>query len=313
MVQSNPILLKLFTASRYLQFKRVSDEKIPSISTYFRELTFILYVQDIATQIENIRNGTNTSYEKASHWTIFHDILNSSLPEVEKRTSRLADEGATVVSAGTVTTAWTLPVTVYYLLTNPDVLRKLKEELHKAIPDPTKSTPLVELENLPYLTGVIQEGLRLSYGICSRLERTAPDETLLFTDPSTNKAWKIPPGTPVAMTSYIIHRNPDIFPSPLEYRPERWLEYPRLDKYLVSFSKGKMQCLGINLAYAELYLMLAKLFRVYGSEEVKMDGDIGWLELFDTNFERDIDIAEDRFIPLSRRDTNGVRVLVKLY
>ena len=191
------------------------------------------------------------------------------------------------MSAGTVTTAWTLPVTVYYLLTNPDVLQKLKQELNEAVPDPSKSTPLVELEQLPYLTGVIQEGLRLSYGIVTRLERIAPDETLVFTDPSTKKAWKIPPRTPVSMTSYIIHRNPDIFPSPLSFQPERWIENPRLDKYLVSFSKGKMQCLGINLAYAEIYLMLAKLFRVYGSNDVRMDGDVGKLELFDTNFERD--------------------------
>jgi cytochrome P450 len=212
-----------------------------------------------------------------------------------------------------VTTAWALPVTVYYLLNNPDTLRKLKQELTDAIPNPSKSTPLVELEQLPYLTGVIQEGLRLSYGICSRLERIAPNETLIFTDPVSNKTWTIPPGTPIAMTSYIIHRNPDIFPAPLSFRPERWVENPRLDKYLISFSKGKMQCLGINLAYAELYLMLAKLFRLYGSEQVKTDGDMGMLKLFDTTFERDIDVAEDRFIPMTSRDTKGVRVLVDLY
>ncbi|KAJ9613905.1 hypothetical protein H2200_002041 [Cladophialophora chaetospira] len=274
---------------------------------------FWQFKRDIATQIEEIRDGVNTSHEKAAHTTIFHDMLNSSLPEAEKRTSRLKDEGATVVSAGTVTTAWALPVTVYYLLTNPAILQKLKEELNEAIPDPSKVVPLVELERLPYLTGVIQEGLRLSYGIVSRLERIAPYETLVFTDPSTNKAWTIPPGTPVSMTAYMIHRNPKIFPSPHTFQPERWIENPRLDKYLVSFSKGAMQCLGINLAYAELYLMLAKLFRVYGSKEVKMDGDVGRLELYDTIFERDVDVSEDRFIPLTRKDSTGIQVSIELY
>ena len=62
----------------------------------------------MAEQIEEIRNGSNTSHEKATHTTIFHDMLNSSLPEAEKRTPRLRDEGATVVSAGTVTTAYVL-------------------------------------------------------------------------------------------------------------------------------------------------------------------------------------------------------------
>ncbi|KIW25414.1 hypothetical protein, variant [Cladophialophora immunda] len=275
-------------ASRYLQFKR-----------------------DIKNQIENIRNGVDTSHKTASHPTIFHEILDSSLPAAEKRTSRLADEGATVVSAGAVTTGWTLPVTVFYLLSNPAVLQHLKQELYEAIPDPTKPTALPELERLPYLTGVIQEGLRLSYGICTRLERIARDEALVFND--GERSWTVPPGTPCSMTSYMIHRNPDIFPSPHEYRPERWIENPRLDKYLVSFSKGKMQCLGINLAYAELYLMVAKLFRVYGSREVKFDGDVGRLELFETTFEKDVDMREDRFIPLPSRDTKGVRVLVELY
>ncbi|KIX05158.1 uncharacterized protein Z518_06030 [Rhinocladiella mackenziei CBS 650.93] len=290
-VEGNPMLIRvILTASRYLQFKR-----------------------DINTQIENIRTGLNTSHKTASHPTIFHEILNSSLPEAEKRTSRLADEGATVVSAGTVTTAWALPVAVFYLLSNATILRNLKTELYAAISDPTKSTPLVELERLPYLTGVIQEGLRLSYGICTRLERIAPDETLFFHDSHTDKQWAIPPGTPCSMTSILVHRNSDIFPEPMTFRPERWIENPRLDKYLIAFSKGKMQCLGINLAYAELYLMLAKLFRVYGSREVRFDGDIGRLDLFDTTLERDIEVAEDRFIPLPRRDTKGVRVMVELF
>ncbi|EXJ81909.1 hypothetical protein A1O1_07976 [Capronia coronata CBS 617.96] len=269
-----------------------------------------MWLGDINTQIENIRSGLNSSHKTASHPTIFHEILYSSLPEVEKRTSRLADEGATVVSAGTVTTAWTLPVTVFHLLSNPDVLRKLKTELYDAIPVPTKSTPLPVLEQLPYLTGVIQEGLRLSYGICTRLERIAPDETLTFKD--GDKVWTVPPGTPVSMTSVLIHQNPDIFPQPFEYRPERWVENPRLDKYLVAFSKGKMQCLGINLAYAELYVMLAKLFRIYGSQDVKFDGDVGRLELFETTL-KDVQIAEDRFIPLPHRDSKGVRIVVECF
>lgn len=59
------------------------------------------------------------------------------------------------------------------------------------------------------------------------------------------------------MTSVLMHLNPNIFPSPKTFQPERWLENPRLSKYLVSFSKGSRQCLGMNLAYAELYLCLS--------------------------------------------------------
>jgi cytochrome P450 len=119
--------------------------------------------------------------------TIFHDILVSKLPQAEKKLDRIYQEGQTFVAAGTETTAWTLSVTMFYLLKEPAKLQRLTNELRKA--NPTTST---ELEQLPYLNAVVQEGLRLSYGVSHRLPRIAPDETLSFVD--SGKTWLIPPG-----------------------------------------------------------------------------------------------------------------------
>jgi cytochrome P450 len=119
--------------------------------------------------------------------TIFHDILVSKLPPAEKELDRIYQEGQTFVAAGTETTAWTLSVTMFYLLKEPAKLQRLTNELRKA--NPTTST---ELEQLPYMNAVIQEGLRLSYGVSHRLPRIAPDETLSFVD--SGKTWLIPPG-----------------------------------------------------------------------------------------------------------------------
>ena len=113
--------------------------------------------------------------------------------------------------------------------------------------------------------------------------------------------------TPVSMTSTLIHQNPMIFPSPHEFRPERWLENPRLDRYLVSFSKGSRQCLGMNLAYTELYLCLACIFREYGLGDQKNPG--GEMELFETTRE-DVEIQFDQFVAIPKADTKGVRVLI---
>jgi cytochrome P450 len=268
--------------------------------------------QDIATQIDDIRNGTDKAHEKASHRTIFHDILSSPLPAIEKRTSRLADEGATIVAAGTGTTAWALSVTVYYLLTNPSVLSQLKCELITAIPDLSISTSLATLENLPYLTGVVREGLRLSYGP-GRHERIAPSEDLIFVDPTANKEWIVPRGTPMSQTIYLLHRNPTTFPFPAQFNPNRWIENPRLDKYLTTFSKGKMSCVGRELALAEMFLVLAKMFRVFGVKGVRGEGDWGMLRLIDTVFERDVDVKQDRFLPQPSKESKGIRVMVELY
>lgn len=63
-----------------------------------------------------------------------------------------------------------------------------------------------------------------------------------------------------------LHFNPELFPSPQEFRPERWLDNPGLDNWLVSFSRGPRSCLGINLAWMELRLSFAYVFRRFDME-----------------------------------------------
>jgi cytochrome P450 len=167
---------------------------------------------------------------------------------------------------------------------------------------------LAALEQLPYLTGCVQESIRLSYGVSTRLQRIAPDETLVFND--GKKDWLIPPSTPVGMTSVLVHHDESIFPDSKKFLPERWIGHPNLDKYLLSFSKGTRMCIGINLAYAELYLALARMFRAYGSKDVRSEGDAGYFELFETTTE-DVELAKDVFIPVARDGSKGVRIMVK--
>lgn len=131
----------------------------------------------------------------------------------------------------------------YHVLANPDKLSKLKKELAVATPDPNSLPTLAEVEKLPYLSAVIQESIRLHPGATMRGSRVSPDEPLHYID-GHSIDWNIPPGTPVSMSATLIQTNPQIFPDPLEFRPERWLENPRLDRYLLAFSKGSRICLG---------------------------------------------------------------------
>ena len=70
------------------------------------------------------------------------------------------------------------------------------------------------------------------------------------------------------MASVHIHNNAGIFPDPPLFKPERWLpletEGRQLQRYLVAFSRGSRQCLGMNLGSAELYMGLAGVFRNLG-------------------------------------------------
>lgn len=111
------------------------------------------------------------------------------------------------------------------------------------------------------------------------------------------------------MTSTLLHYSPTSFPSPHTFSPERYIDDPSLTKYLVPFSKGSRQYLGMALGYAEIYLSLARVFRVYGSREVQGEGDIGVLELFETEH-ADVEIVGDGITPLVYEGSKGIRIKV---
>jgi cytochrome P450 len=265
---------------------------------------------DIKQQVAGIIGAHATLAFDQRRRTIFHEILDDKkLSDYDKSTERLWQEGEVVIAAGTITTAWAMNVAVYHVLAEPAILKNLKEELEKAIPDPSLLMDLVALEQLPYLTGVVQEGVRLSHAVTDRLQRICPDETLVFND--GKKDWHIPPGTPVSMTANLIHHDQSIFPNSTAFRPERWIGNPQLTRYLVSFGKGGRVCLGMNLAYAELYLALAALFRIYGSAEVQGKDDVGVLELYETT-SKDVGVMEsDLDTPSMPGDSKGIRVMVR--
>lgn len=78
----------------------------------------------------------------------------------------------------------------------------------------------------------------------------------------------------------------------------------------MSFSKGSRQCIGINLAYAEMYLCLAAVFRHFGSVDVRGEASEGILDLEETTL-GDVEIVADGFVPLTKVGSKGVRVKVR--
>ncbi|MCJ1359966.1 MAG: hypothetical protein MMC33_009969 [Icmadophila ericetorum] len=228
--------------------------------------------------------------------SIFDAILDSDMPESEKSIDRLRQEAQTVLAGGFISTSKLLTVATFHLLSDPAIRVRLMSELHSAIPDPSHPPPLVELEKLPYLNAVVLESLRMSPAMSHRAQRISPEKDIHY------KQWLIPAGTPVGMTTLMLHNDSSIFPSPYTFSPERWLPLETtgksLEKYLFAWSRGSRNCLGINLATAEIYLGLAAIFRRFGED----------MRIVDTVRGRDIDITSDLIIPGQRRDTKGVTV-----
>lgn len=185
---------------------------------------------------------------------------------------------------------------MYFILADTNVLIHLQAELQEAIPDPNNPPASQKLQQLPFLTAVVKETSRLVPGAFCRLGRIAPNEDLKC------GKWTIPAGTTISMSTWIQHNDSSIFPEPQKFKPGRWLGEDsariRLERYLVPFSKGSRACLGINLAEVEMYVTLAILFRKFDFELFETDGS-------------DVELAHEFFLPISRLDSKGVRVLVK--
>ncbi|KAL8720014.1 MAG: hypothetical protein Q9225_003059 [Loekoesia sp. 1 TL-2023] len=250
-----------------------------------------------AEQIRNIKAG-NSGSEKRGRPSIFETLLDSDLPPFDKSIGRLVEDAQTLVGAGSITTSLALSLATYYTISDKQVEARLTEELTHAMPNPNTLLPLVELEKLTYLSAIVLETLRISYGVSHRLQRVCPDQAITY------NSYVLPPGTPVSMTAVHIHDNPLIFPNPRAFKPERWLplktEGARLQKYLIAFSRGSRQCLGMHLGTAELYLGLAGVFRRFG----------GRLRIVDTVKERDVDLTHDIFTPSAKLDSKGICMII---
>lgn len=207
----------------------------------------IEFREEMERQIADILAGRNTEAKTASHPTVFHEILSSNLPPAELTLNRLQNEAMSLVGAGDHTTKWAFTVATFHIIDNPAVHRKLKEELIAAIPDPATIIPWIELEKLPYLGAVVTEALRTSFGVVQRLPRINRFSAWQYGE------YTIPPGVPVGMDQYHMHTNPDLFPEPEKFKPERWLGNPTgpgakpLSSYMTAFGKGTRMCTGLNM------------------------------------------------------------------
>ena len=184
--------------------------------------------------------------------------------------------------------------TAYHISARPLIRQRLHAELKSAIPS-NASLPLPELEKLPYLTAVVNEGLRLCSPVTHRSRRQFPDKTLDY------HGQAIPAGITVCTTGWLIHRNENIFPEPSVFEPERWLgpEGKTRERYLVPFNRGTRSCLGVNLARAELYLILATVYS-------RFDFDVSQVKK-----ERDIDVRHDFILGAPAKGSPGILVRVK--
>jgi cytochrome P450 len=147
----------------------------------------------------------------------------------------IRDELLTLLVAGHETTATTLAWAFERLAREPRVLTRLVEE--------------IEGDDDAYLTATIQETLRIR----PVLPNAAPR---LVTKPIEVGGWTYPPGCSLVLNGYLIHHDPEIYPEPNAFRPERFLDEPPGTYTWIPFGGGRRRCLGASFAMLEMKIVL---------------------------------------------------------
>jgi cytochrome P450 len=165
---------------------------------------------------------------------------------------QLRDEVLTFLLAGHETTALALSWTWHLLAQHPEVEQKLHSELDRVLCG--RAPAFSDLPALPYTDSVIKESMRL-YPPAWSLARTVVSEIEV-------RGYRIPAGSNLVMSQWIMHRDPRYFSNPENFYPDRWLDeksrkLPRFAYF--PFGGGPRQCIGAAFAQMEAVLLLATI------------------------------------------------------
>ena len=165
---------------------------------------------------------------------------------------QLRDEVLTFLLAGHETTALALSWTWRLLAQHPEIEQKLHDELERVLG--VRTPEFSDLPALTYTDCVIKESMRL-YPPAWSLARTVISDIEL-------RGYKIPAGSNVVMSQWVMHHDPRYFSDPEKFDPERWLgdrmrKLPRFAYF--PFGGGPRQCIGAAFATMEANLLLATI------------------------------------------------------
>jgi cytochrome P450/SAM-dependent methyltransferase len=165
---------------------------------------------------------------------------------------QVRDEAVTMLLAGHVTVATTLGLAWALLDTHPEALDRFDAELDSVLGGRLPTAE--DLPRLPYTEAVIKESWRL-YPPSWTISRVTTQDYELAGE-------RIPVGSALMVSQWIIHRNPDLYEDPTAFKPERWIDgsTAELPKYaFFPFGGGPRKCVGEGFARTEAILIMATI------------------------------------------------------
>jgi len=197
----------------------------------------------VYAMIDERRKSGEDRGDALSMLLAMEDSESSFRPDDEQ----VRDEVMTLFLAGHETTANALTWTIYLLAQHPDIEQRMHAEV-EALGE--IGDPLVALQGLAYTQRVVREAMRL-YPPVWLLGRQAQRDFKLL------DRYDIASGTTILISPLVLHRTPSLYPDPMRFDPDRWIDNDLPAFAYVPFGGGARRCIGEEFAWMETALLLA--------------------------------------------------------
>ncbi|XP_015185916.1 PREDICTED: cytochrome P450 4c3-like [Polistes dominula] len=218
--------------------------------------------QVIAERKRERGNNENNNYDKPTKRNkhLLDSLLDISSNGTILTDTDIRDEVNTFMFAGHDTTATSISWVLYALGRNPQYQQRILDEYDEIIGSDELTN--VNIKTLRLLEACIKETWRM-YPVAPLIARQIykPIKILGVT---------VPAGATVLINSYLLHRDPQNFPEPDVYRPERFLsDNPPNSPYaFIPFSAGNRNCIGKNLAPIVVKVFIISILKAYHIESL---------------------------------------------
>ncbi|KAF4761614.1 hypothetical protein N7455_002375 [Penicillium solitum] len=255
MALSRPLLVYPFLAP-------IVRRLLPKRLTKMREKSFALATNKVHRRLE-------TKVERPDFMTYilrYNDDRSMTIREMEAN-------AALLILAGSETTASLLSGFTYYIMANPLAYRKLVDEIRGSFQS-YEDIDFQKVGQLTYLNAALEESLRVYPPVPAIIPRVVPKDGALIDGKF------VPENVSVSGAHYSTYHSESHFTKADSFIPERWLD--SRDKRFESdsrtavqpFSLGPRNCLGRNLAYAEMRLIVTKVF--WGFDMTMDESSAAW-------------------------------------